>query len=162
MVGFRIKQSEEKKYIVDNYESNSMWIGIFCREELIACVRIVYPTEYKKLDVEGYITSLHPDVVRILKINNLVEGQRRAMKRTYRGQGIDFIALTTLSKLLIETDLSFIWTQESDLTLTRHFDILLDDQLDYGDGIYTNVMFTSTDEIKKLLPVLVKGYQHLC
>ena len=161
MVGFRIKQSEERKYIVDNYESNSIWIGTFCREEIISCLRVVYRTEGKKLDVEGYVTSLHPDVARILNFNNLVEVQRLAIKRTYRGQGINFITLTALFKLLIETDMSIIWTQKGHSSM-HQFGTILDDKLDYGDGIYTNVMLHSMKEIEKLLQFSVKRSQYLC
>ena len=137
-----------------------MWIGVFCREEVISCTRVVYRTEDKNLDIEGYSGSLHPAVVPMLKIKNLVEVQRRAMKSTYRGQGIGYITHAALCKLLIQTDMNYIVTQKGHF-LGRQFGILLHDRFDYGDGLNTKVTFYSTEEIKNLLQVCVKKYHHL-
>ena len=160
MAGFRTKQFGQKKYTVDNYESNSIWIGVFCHEEVISCLRVVYRTEDKNLDIEGYSGYLHPAVVRMLKINNLVEVQRRAMKSTYRGQGINYIMHAALCKLLIQTDINYFVTQGGHF-LGHQFGTLIHDKFDYGDGKNRKVTFYSTKEIRNLLQVCVKRYYHL-
>ena len=162
----RIKQNGKEKYVVDDFERNAVWIGVFSREEIICCIRFLYRTEDKQLDLDGYTNSLNADVARILKIKNLVEIQRRAAKPAYRRYGINYIMLAVFGKLLMKTNMMNVIT-----TTTKHerqilpghpFGILLDDNFNQRDGLFNNVIFYSTKDYEKLFQIVDEKYQHLC
>lgn len=91
-LGFRIETSTcGKKLLTDNLESHSSWFGVTFENTVVAVMRQVHRDSHGHLDLTRYKSSEKPSIMKLVcpSINpRVVELQRCAVKKTYRGSNV--------------------------------------------------------------------------
>ncbi len=85
--GLKIVEQNGHHYLTDDYREHAVWVGVFDQQALVGCGRIVQRDKNKLLEIERYqINSTLQQKIKFSNYPNLVELNRSAIQKNYRGQ----------------------------------------------------------------------------